>query len=147
MLITRKIATGAATAALASASLLGMGISSATHAGAAPARHHHHHVHCRLHGGRNYPPGKCFIEFNKSKYKPGHTVKFTGMTFKPGATVNEQLTCRHVSKGEGSTTAGSNGAVHDSFSLSSKARKHCTLTLTGGGSKVRGSFKVKKHHH
>jgi hypothetical protein len=142
MQITRKIATGAAAASLGLASFAGIGLATASHAGAAPARHHH--VHCGRKHGHNYPPGKCFITFDKSKYHRGDTVHFHAKRFTAGATVKESLSCKSFHKRVGTDTAGHHGGVFGKFTLPDKTPKgHCTLRVHGGGSSVEGSFKAR----
>jgi hypothetical protein len=142
MLITRKFVTKAAMATITVASLLGAGVSTASHAGAAVGKKHH--VHCRLKHGHNYPPGKCYIEFNKGKYHRGDSVKFKAASFKPGSTVREHLRCKSFHKHVGSATAGNNGTINDSFTLPKHTPKAtCTVAVHGGGSRVEGHIKAR----
>ena len=141
MHFTRKIATGAAAASLSLASLAGLGLSTATHAAAAPARHQ---VHCGQKHGHPYPPGKCFIVFDKSKYHRGDTVHFHARVFPNETSVTESLTCGSFHKRVGTDRSGHHHGVYGKFTLPNKTPKgHCTLRVHGGGSSVQGGFKAR----
>lgn len=140
-MITRKIASGAAAATIAVASLLGLGIATIGHAGASPARHHH--VHCTTKHGKPYPPGKCFIVFNEGKYTPGDHVKFQAKTFNGGQRVRVHLRCHSLHKHVLTTHANGNGTVSGGFDFPKHAPKGtCTLRVHGGGSDVSGNTKA-----
>jgi hypothetical protein len=140
MQITRKIATAAAAASVSIASLAGIGL--ATHAAAAPARHHVHK--CSQRHGKPYPPGKCFVVFDKGTYHRGDVVHFHAREFPNGTPVTENLTCGSFHKQVGTDHAGHHHGVYGKFTLPNKTPKgRCTLRVHGGGSSVAGSFKAR----
>ena len=138
MSFPQKFARGVAAVALVAGSSAGVVLISAGSASATA------HVHCVLQGGGNYPPSKCYIVFSKGTYHRGDTVHFHGHKVSPGAKVHEHLKCGSLSKSLGTDTANGKGIVKGSFDLPESTPKgHCTLTLTGGGSKIKGGFEAK----
>jgi hypothetical protein len=149
MSITRKIASGASAAALATACLVTAG------AGAASAAPSNSFTHCSIRNGVGYPPGKCFLRFDKGTYKRLQDVHFvSGTDFKAKEKLTVILRCaggyaktRNIVPGFSNHHVGPAGRVQGHLILT----KHtpvgsCNVTITGhtSGSKVRGSFTVKK---
>jgi hypothetical protein len=168
MSILRVIASKSATAALAAGCLTAMSGWAATPSVAAPASAaapvHAAKVHwtlCKLHHNTNYPPGKCYLRFNRGRYHHGQKLNFhSGVDFKPGEALKVIERCKggyvlqkhhtppHYHRQH--TTAG--GRAVGRFIIGNHTPLGtCSLTVTGltSGSKVRGTFKVvrkpKKH--
>jgi hypothetical protein len=140
--MTRKIATTVVAAAFTTASLFGV---AATAGGAAAAPARHHHTHCTTKHHHPYPPGKCYIVFNKSKYHHRQHVKFKAKEFNPFQHVKVHIRCGTFHKRLNGADANSNGRVKHRFKLPKGAagHKHCTIRVHGGGSSVKGRIKVK----
>jgi hypothetical protein len=150
MSISRRIALGLTAAALATCGLVGAGAGiGVTAAVAAPVAHHN----CPSKKGK-YPPGKCKVNFSKSRYHKGKKVHLkSGKVFKPGERVDLTLICpanhahkryvkhykpRHAAKG---------GAVTAKFKLPKKMPSgSCQVVLFGKKSHVTltGKISVRK---
>ncbi|HTR70436.1 MAG TPA: hypothetical protein VMH41_09450 [Mycobacteriales bacterium] len=158
MPITRTIAAVASAAALAVTGLLAVAPMAS---GAVPASSLLY-TKCRIHHSANYPPGKCYLRFNKASYHRHMNAKFvSGKDFKPGEPLKLVLRCksgyhrhRNLVHGFSYHHVGPKGRVHGHIHLTHiTPYGTCTLTVRGlsSNSKVRGSFKVhkvhKKHHH
>jgi hypothetical protein len=141
--MTRRIATTVVAAALTTASLFGS-VAIGGGAAAAPARHHHH-THCTTKHHHPYPPGKCYIVFNRSKYHHRQPVRFKAKDFNSFQHVKIHIRCGKFHKRVKGADANANGRVKNHFPLpkGAEGHKHCTIRVHGGGSSVKGRIKVK----
>lgn len=160
MLGMHKFASKAAATALAvvCASSALVGVAATTTASAAPTKTVKF-THCHLKHGANYPPGKCYLRFNKSKYHRGDNVVMkSSKAFKPHEALKLVEKCKKYKY----VPARHHGKTWHHTGPLARARGHfhvkkknpygkCTVTITGKttGDQVRGTFRVvkKKHHH
>jgi hypothetical protein len=140
MSLTRKFGMSLATVGLVAGSVA-VGVAGAETAVAKPV------THCTLNSGDNYPPGQCYITFNKGTYSAGSTVKFAGHHFPAqGVTVHEHFRCQdgkfHTALG--TVTTNKNDIAKGSFTVPAGALVgHCSLVLTGDGTTILDGFTVK----
>ncbi|HZP14572.1 MAG TPA: hypothetical protein VFA96_02025 [Nocardioides sp.] len=142
MQIVRKITTGTVAVSLATATALSWGLAMSGQAGATTVKHHR--VHCTEKNHHPYPPGRCFITFNKHKYHHQEPVKFHAERFKPHQRLRVHLQCGKFHKHVLTTHANKHGKVTDNFSFPKNAPTsgHCTVRVHGGGDSVKGKIKA-----
>ena len=168
----RLIASKAAAATIAAVAVLStLGLVVTPAATASPAQHQSapaqqqvvNYLHCRLHHSHNYPPGRCYLRFNRAHYKRfnrKHYVKATQVAhfrsglhnFKPHEKVSLLERCRHGYINRHKRITHNNrhhvnrrGRLFGHFRIATNTPfGKCTVTVTGktSGNKVRGSFRV-----
>jgi hypothetical protein len=140
MSFTRKFGMSLATVGLVAGSLA-VGVAGAETAVAKPA------THCTLNSGDNYPPGQCYITFNKGTYTKGATVHFAGHHFTAaGLTVQERFRCQdgkfHTALGTVKTNK--HNIAKGTFTVPAGALiGHCSLVLRNDGTTILDGFTVK----